>query len=426
MLNSSPLNFKALGAPSPATVTIYSSEVTLLGGAKTLSEQMNAIEGVLAAVANHRTVGDVALLVAATANGYLPIKTFYNPSTNTHGLANATMTGVTATSIAVQSVMQAGATSYGEVGLNYYLQARAAAPTTSSAYRVASEALIAAAGLPEQYGYAVNIADILQAVDEYRIPVVVATVELVNLLTAGDQLSAEAEALMESVLAALQHESGLGLTLVEIAAVAMQQDYGLTVFVEDRMDAEAGDSAYPLAHYTKDVRDIAGSWVTFKVAGELVQGWVMNLEGGKPFSEYSEYAFNSFASLDNAYYAAADDGIYMVNVGDTDDGEPIDASIQTMMLDFDTAAQKRVLSAYLGYRSTGELLLKIKSVDDGMLVEQWYEAVATEAPAPQESYRQLGRGMKSRYWQFELVNVDGSDFELDRLEVHPIRLSRRV
>lgn len=38
----------------------------------------------------------------------------------------------------------------------------------------------------------------------------------------------------------------------------------------------------------------------------------------------------------------------------------------------------------------------------------------------------LGRGAKSRYWQFEIANVDGADFELDTLAADEMATARRV
>jgi hypothetical protein len=37
----------------------------------------------------------------------------------------------------------------------------------------------------------------------------------------------------------------------------------------------------------------------------------------------------------------------------------------------------------------------------------------------------MGRGVKSRYWQFTISNVDGADFEIDELVLLPIILKRR-
>jgi hypothetical protein len=37
-----------------------------------------------------------------------------------------------------------------------------------------------------------------------------------------------------------------------------------------------------------------------------------------------------------------------------------------------------------------------------------------------------GKGLESRYFQMELANVNGADFEIDRLDLVPINLSRMI
>ena len=72
-------------------------------------------------------------------------------------------------------------------------------------------------------------------------------------------------------------------------------------------------------------------------------------------------------------------------------------------------------------------MLKVRSVSDGELSENWYKATQNKvSEAPEGSYMPVGQGLKSRYWQFELTNVDGGDFEIDQVELHPLILNRRV
>ena len=80
----------------------------------------------------------------------------------------------------------------------------------------------------------------------------------------------------------------------------------------------------------------------------------------------------------------------------------------------------------MGYTSTGKLVLKVRSVDEGKMTEKWYSATPRVADAPREKVMQPGRGLRSRYWQFELANVDGADFVIDHLELYPVILGRRV
>jgi hypothetical protein len=65
-------------------------------------------------------------------------------------------------------------------------------------------------------------------------------------------------------------------------------------------------------------------------------------------------------------------------------------------------------------------------VDNGQLHEHWFKALDLTADTPREQRVLFALGLRSRYWQFELVNVDGADFEIDELELHPLVLTRRV
>jgi len=71
-------------------------------------------------------------------------------------------------------------------------------------------------------------------------------------------------------------------------------------------------------------------------------------------------------------------------------------------------------------------VLRVKAVSGGELREHWFTATERTANAPREQVIQLGRGIRSRYWQFELANKDGADFEIDKLELYPVYLNRRV
>lgn len=142
-------------------------------------------------------------------------------------------------------------------------------------------------------------------------------------------------------------------------------------------------------------------------------------------SEYEQFPFNSFAFAGRRYLAASADGIYELT-GEDDDGVEIEAYIRTGLLDLGTTALKQVIRAYLGYTSSGKLLLKTFTTDGGQKVERWYELTERTADAIREARVKFGKGVKSRYWQFEIKSLEGSDFSIDQLQVLPLMLSRRV
>jgi len=152
--------------------------------------------------------------------------------------------------------------------------------------------------------------------------------------------------------------------------------------------------------------------------------YVLNTES-KAASNYINFPYNSFALIDGKYYGARDNGIYLLEGAD-DAGTQIDAHIRSGLLDFDSTYLKRLKYAYIGYTTDGQVLLKIIDTADGVKTERHYELVQQTADTYREARRKLGGGVKSRYWGFELANIDGADFDLESIQFMPIMLTRRV
>jgi hypothetical protein len=142
-------------------------------------------------------------------------------------------------------------------------------------------------------------------------------------------------------------------------------------------------------------------------------------------SEYTNYPFNSFGKLGADYLGASDTDIFKLT-GDDDAGTDIDAVIRTSMTNFGTNVFKRVPRAYLGYTSDGGMIMKTISTSGGVKTERWYELTPRTADAHVAARIQLGRGIKATYWQFELINKLGADFDIDSLQLYPMILKRRV
>lgn len=151
--------------------------------------------------------------------------------------------------------------------------------------------------------------------------------------------------------------------------------------------------------------------------------WVINANTGAA-SRYTNFPFNSFAAVAGRHLACSEDGLYEIT-GDDDDGTDIDASILTGLMDFGSNVFKRVISCQIGYNGDGELLLKAVVVQGGEPKEYWYQPRSQTATGVRESVAKLGKGLKSHFWQFELINVDGADFEIDSIRWYPVALERR-
>ena len=147
--------------------------------------------------------------------------------------------------------------------------------------------------------------------------------------------------------------------------------------------------------------------------------WVVNYETNAHW-RYENFQFNSFATFNGITYGCKDDGIYALN-GSTDNGTAIDAKVTTAVTDFDNSQKKHMLKSYLGVKSDGDLLLKILAEGGNV----YYYGVDKTRTSIGGTRVNIGRGLASRYWQFELLNVDGADFELDAIEFFPVITSRR-
>lgn len=148
--------------------------------------------------------------------------------------------------------------------------------------------------------------------------------------------------------------------------------------------------------------------------------WIVNAESGAT-SFYENFSFNSFGVSAGRLYGARSDGIYLLE-GDTDDGAAIRASLSFGSTDFKTAQLKRMEYAYIGVASSGTMYLKVK-VQGG--AEYTYAARRSDDYMAVQRV-DVGRGLRASFYEFELYNSDGCDFELNTVEFLAAELTRRI
>lgn len=147
--------------------------------------------------------------------------------------------------------------------------------------------------------------------------------------------------------------------------------------------------------------------------------WVTNAESGANWT-YDSWSFASLVEWNGKYFGAGPTGLYELS-GDTDDGEPIEASILTGKSDLGTVQHKRMPYVYVGASSDNGLQLLVHT-DNGET--NTYTVTAAELMG--NSRTAIGKGLRSKYWQFEITNVDGGDFELESFEMRPDATIRRI
>lgn len=156
-------------------------------------------------------------------------------------------------------------------------------------------------------------------------------------------------------------------------------------------------------------------------------GIVLNTEGLQP-SEYANWDFNSFARDGDTFYGAKEDGIYVLE-GDTDQGAQIAFYLKTGRTDFGSAQLKGIDAVYLGYNSSGDVRLKVITSENGLTQENWYalsSAYSGSGDAPDAGRVKTGKGLRSRYWAFEITNMGGADLSLYDMKLLPVIMKRKV
>ena len=148
---------------------------------------------------------------------------------------------------------------------------------------------------------------------------------------------------------------------------------------------------------------------------------VMNADTNA-LTTYSSFDFNSLTEFNGVFLGASSSGIYALT-GDLDEAAVIAATVRLGKDDFGDEHLKRAESAYVAYTTDGSLTLKV-TADEG--TEYSYTLERRQTDKIHQSRVKLGKGMKGRYFQTELVNVAGADFELDDLGLVVNAIKRKV
>lgn len=231
-----------------------------------------------------------------------------------------------------------------------------------------------------------------------------------------------------SAVGTIDFQDALQSQLEHIAKLVSMAGFGgiagasmrISVLVSDSI-ALADGLATTLEAFEK-LADGVQFYATFRLGEAEYAGWVMN-EGAA--SEYRNYPFNGFVNFAGKYYGTADDGFYLLE-GEDDQGDPIEAWIKTALMDFGTGKLKKVPDVYVGFIGGNKMVLRVITTNAGVQTEHHYTTTVPAGDAMHNGRIEVGRGLESRYWQFQLCNVDGAEFELDDIVWRPVMLDRRI
>lgn len=153
--------------------------------------------------------------------------------------------------------------------------------------------------------------------------------------------------------------------------------------------------------------------------GLAYPGWAINLETNAA-SRYMGLPANSMTQLEGRTFVANAAGIYEIGA-DSDAGKQIDASVHLGTTDFGEAREKRMEVAYLGVRTQGKMRVKVTS---DQKPPQYYAILPTSS-SPKGTRIPIGKGLKGRYWNMRLDNVEGSDFDFYSVDLLPYASTTR-
>ena len=148
-----------------------------------------------------------------------------------------------------------------------------------------------------------------------------------------------------------------------------------------------------------------------------VTTWAVNSRTGA-VTEYENYSFNSFARMGHIYLGASSSGLYELH-GDDDAGTSIIARLRSGYGQFAGSRFVGFKAAYLGVRATGDLVFRLINANGDT------HNYAVKARDMETVKVQLGKGLRARYFAFELEST-GQDFDLESIELVPMVAQRRV
>lgn len=132
---------------------------------------------------------------------------------------------------------------------------------------------------------------------------------------------------------------------------------------------------------------------------------------------YSGLVFTSlYTHTDGKTYGTTAAGIFELS-GDTDDGTEIQAVVGFGKLDFGAEVFKALPNLYVGAKSGDNLYLRVNGYE--------YQARSFDEDIKQQRF-DLGRGLRANYFDIELYNMAGADFEVDTVSAVVVPSKRRI
>ncbi|MDB5885166.1 MAG: hypothetical protein JWR74_1337, partial [Polaromonas sp.] len=138
-------------------------------------------------------------------------------------------------------------------------------------------------------------------------------------------------------------------------------------------------------------------------------------------TRYTNFPFTQIVRYQGSYFGMAADGLYLLETGTTDDGEPIAYALTTALDDLDTPQEKNIASAFLAGRLGPDTTVTLHAGEDG---DVSYDYNTLRGLAARTHREKFGRGVKNHYFAIGLSGEDA--LELDSIELEVTKSTRRI
>ncbi len=145
-------------------------------------------------------------------------------------------------------------------------------------------------------------------------------------------------------------------------------------------------------------------------------------------SEYVNYGFNSMTKFNGANLICDQNGIYEQDASSLDDNAyKIKCSIKSGRVDIWRELKQLLRNAWLNYQTDGDA--KLVTTANKTKVREYKLPYANIQDLDDMVERRIKfeRGIKERYFDFKIENVDGANIEIDKLTItlEPVIKKRR-
>lgn len=154
------------------------------------------------------------------------------------------------------------------------------------------------------------------------------------------------------------------------------------------------------------------SFSSYKLYTTLAESLVVNTRTFA-HSNYT-YGFLSYAAYNGRLLGIKADGIYQLDIGDQDQTTNIDASIATGLVDYGVVNLKHLDAFYSTYRTDGKMKVYV-ATDEG--TEYGYDILHYNSEVLKQRRVLIGKGLRGKNYKIRFTNVNGSDFEIDGVDL---------